>query len=670
MARLDARLELDNPVHKAYVDKVELVRTHYESESLDVWEKALDWWDLFLAIQEDTRDPVDEDWRSQVFVPMPFSTTRTKAAAMTDLLTNAEPVWQVEATREGTNFFEMSKNGERLIDYSLRMNAWRKFFYKLMIARSVQGTAFFKIVNTRRAHVVTLNPSPDEYSRFTKAIGDAQMTGAPPAPNWMADPAGFEGWRKLVNTAERFGYIPAPPESGPKNVVEYEGPLFQYIPIWSIYLDPTIDEIANQRFIIHRMVKPYSYVEERMDDKPWSPDAPANKPFLKRNVEHAMQGWDGQILQNQQNQLYEKLGLNPMKESDPVYEKAVELEEVWSPAEPFQYSIVMNKSAVINKLPFERPLLTSSPNVFALRNIIIPGAFYGLSDYQEPEQLFKELNEFRRLRMDRAKLTTIGVYVKQAGVVLTNEMRKLRPGAVITAPTANAITSLIRDNMPPEAYREPPEMKAEIADATEVYDSTKGAPAQVGRVTGTEFQGRQQGTTLKFKVDGSLVEDEMLMVPPVMLSFFAQMRGDVRQEIGGDPDMLVDLKRSDLIQLISARFRFRGATKNIQPDLQVQQLTTVLREFQQDLQPAERRFLMQLMLEMLDVRGYSKVVTPEGTQAATQLGAQQTGVAGAQANAAQDAVAAQNVPGPGAMPVDQAAQAVGGGGAPAAPPQQ
>jgi len=137
--KFDPRLEKDHVLHKEYVDRIQRLGEHFRKSCLNIWDGALDHWDRFLAIQEDTRDPVDEKWRSQIFVPMPFATTRTKVAQQVELLGNTEPVWQVEATREDPRWIEQSKPIERLIDYTHTQNNWRKYLSKALTIRSVVG---------------------------------------------------------------------------------------------------------------------------------------------------------------------------------------------------------------------------------------------------------------------------------------------------------------------------------------------------------------------------------------------------------------------------------------------------------------------------------------------------------------------------------------------------
>lgn len=658
--KIPKELDVKNQAHLDYVQKIIDSDNVFKESSMTVWKRTVDWWDLFLARQPDTRDPVDELWRSDAFVPLPFSTTRTKAAQMTELIGNTgDTVWQVEATRETGRWYQQARQIELELDYVHRMNRWRKFLLKFATGRSVQGTAYLKIVNTRRSHIVDLRATEEDYSDFESAIQQAMTMGAPQPPDPVADPEQFEKWRKLVNKTERFPQIPTYPEDGEKEIVEYEGPVFQYIPMWAVRLDPTVDELENQSVIIHRMVKPMQYVLDRSDDDPNS-----DKPFYLKNVKAAGDNWDGSVLLKEEQALAEATGLNPLKENHPMYRKSVKLWEVWSPDDPFKYSVILNERYVINKRPLEFPLLTRSPNILAARNVVVPGNWYGLSDYQECEKLFKELNTFRRLRMDGATLTTLPAFVKASGFSFTEAMKKIRPGMIITANTASSIQSLIRHTLPPEAYREPQEMKLEIEEATEVTAPSKGASATVGRVTGVEFQGRAASTSLKFKIDAGFIEDELASMPPVILSFLVQMGNGkrLRHEIGGDPDALVDMPRSQLIQAIGMRFRLRGATKHLNPDLQVQQLTTLLKQFDPVLTATEKRFAMQTALELLELRGTSKILSDQGASAieaqeqmARQSAMQQQALAGQQAQ--QGAVP---LPGPVQQPPQPAGPPQGG----------
>lgn len=667
--KLDKRLDPDDDAHIDYVRRMVEMKQHFDTTSVNTRRQMVENWDKFLTLEEDTRDPVDEQWRSQIIIPSAFVTTRTKVAQGVDILGNTEPVWQAEASRDEKNWLEQSRSAQNLVSYTTYHNAWRKYLYKVLTQRSVMGTVFLKLNWEKRAHKFFDVPHDEDQARFLSSIQHAIDTGAPQPPDWRTQREAFDLWKDTVNLAGLQGQVMDVPlqEPGYVEVTEYEGPVFRTPSVWSIYVDPLVDEIRDQKVIIHRVVKPLADILALADDDPES-----DKPYLLKNCKAAQKGTDGSVLQKEEQQVAEKMGLNPQKDNHPYYKDAVELWEVYSYDEEFKHAIIMSPESggtVINKRPFEHPLLTTTPNIFMLRNIIVPGHAYGVSDYHAPRHLFEELSRFRRLRMDRATLTTLPIFVKQTGIRIAEQLRRISPGMVLESPVANGITALIKDTVPAEGYREPPEMKLEIEDATEVPGYAKGMAATVGRVTGTEFQGRANQIGLKFKVDASFVEDELMAVPTVILSMFAQMASPrIRVDIGGSPDSMVDVAKKDVVKMLNTRFRMRGATKNLQPELIVQEITTALRSVPPNvITSAEYRGFLELIFAELDIRGAKDILTPAATQqlATAEQAQTQAGVAGAQAQTEQ-ATAATN-PAPSSIPADQAAALTGGAPAPAPP---
>ena len=217
--------------------------------------------------------------------------------------------------------------------------------------------------------------------------------------------------------------------------------------------------------------------------------------------------------------------------------------------------------------------------------------------------------------MDNATLRVTPAFTKLKEVGLPEMMYHIRPGAMIPVSRQGAVESLIKDGMPPEAYKEPAELDADIADAMGVYASTKGAPATIGRVTGTEFQGRENRAQIRFKLETMFFEDDLAPISTHMLSMFAQFMEDpIRTKIGGSPDPFVRVSRAELIEAMEIQWRFRGANKAINRDMQVQQLLMWTKSFGAQLTPQEFRYAAKLILEILDIRGISRLVTDEGTQ--------------------------------------------------------
>ncbi len=62
--KMMALLDPDHPEHREYVRLVDEVEMNYVKRSQNTWSTIMDYWDLYLAEQDDPRDSVDENWKS------------------------------------------------------------------------------------------------------------------------------------------------------------------------------------------------------------------------------------------------------------------------------------------------------------------------------------------------------------------------------------------------------------------------------------------------------------------------------------------------------------------------------------------------------------------------------------------------------------------------------
>jgi hypothetical protein len=643
--KMMALLDPDNDEHKAYVRLVDDIEINYAKRSQETWSKVMDYWDLYLAEQDDPRDSIDENWRSKIFVPLPSSNTIAKTSELVNILTSADPMWQVSASTDDPQKLQAARPIERLLDYSVRMNSIRRLMFKLFTSRAVQGTAFMKLTFRNQTHDIMHYPQDGDIEKFQAAIQQAVQAGAVPPPSPMQQREEFEEWRKLTNTAGTFGRIPDLPEGGVKTITTYTGPVMEQIPMWDIRLDPTIEDMCNQKFVMHRYIRTKGEIMSRADN-----DMSSGKPYYLPAVKKAIDMSSGEMVLQWEKQLTQTLGVDPPDVSDPVWEEYGEILEVWSPDEKYKFAVILNRQAVINKNPFEFPTTDGRPNIFGIRNLPIQGHYFGLSDFKQPEELFKELNQFRRLRMDGATLTVMPAFIKQAGLTLPQNMRAIRPGGFITLPNLNGIKPLFDHQLPSEAYKEPAEIKTEIDDATGISGYTKGKEATINRVTGTEVQGRAGQTQMRFKVDTGIIEDDLSTLPNSILSMWHQLGEDtVRIAISGS-DPLVEVSKSDIAQYLNTDFHFNGPTRAQDPDMLVQQLVQATAQFQDVLDPSERRAAYKLILDTLDIRGTSKLITPQGEARFAQQQQAEQGAATAEAGAAQTQAEAANSPSPNQPP--------------------
>lgn len=637
--------------HKEFVDNVEERFQFYRDLRQPSMANTIEAWDLYLTKRREFRAK-GEEWRANMALPDAFAGVEAKVANLVAIMLGADPMVQPEGVFDES--IESARSVERLLDYTYRKNQFSKSLVKLIRAKEVAGTSFFKLTWTERVHTVTLTRDPSEIQQFNDTLQG--ILGSDPGliqpPDWMTEPEAFEQWRSTVNTAGR-GKIPSPPVDGPQQFVLYRGPQFNQLPLTSVYLDPTIDEIAAQNFIVYRTVKPMSWLEK----------AVAKGIYDKAAVEFGLEGWDGRVAEEEEVELSRRMEVNTdsAAAADPYYSKAVELWEVWQPGSEVPYALVLNRKSVINLNPFEMPFIHGEVGIGCTRGVVVPGSFYGMSALTPAKDLFWEKRKLRNLRLDAVTLNVLPAFTRLKEVGLPEMMHKIRPGAVIPVSRPDAISALIRQPLPPEAYREPAELDIDIADSLGVYGSTKGRDAQIGRVTGTEFQGRENRAQIRFKLDSIFLEEDLYPLNRQMIAMWAQMsKGPLRLKVGGNPDPFIEIDRGALVEAMEQQWRFRGPNKAVNRDMQVQQLMMWVKTFGATLTPTENRFAAKLVLDLLDVRGSSRLVSDAGTaqkvqeyQAAQQAALAQQGAAAGQA-------AASQVPAPSQVDASQAAAIQGG----------
>jgi hypothetical protein len=586
------------------VDRLE----YYREQREPILRKTQEYWDLYLGKRKEFRQK-GEEWRANIHIPKPYANVETKVANLVSILTSADPLVQPEGVQDA--FRESATSCERLLDYAYRMNEITKFWIKLTRSREVAGTTFYKTVWANETHTIHVPADPNALAAYAAELQEIIQSFpnvAATMPNWLEDPEGFERWRTLNNQAgQGYPKVPAAPRPGPREMIRYRGPRVVQLRLDDIYLDPLIDEMRQQHCIVHRAVKPLSWLEAKVKAGLYDEKA----------VAEALDGWDSKFLEDESEELAQKMGVTDggQKASDPYYERAVEVLEVWTPGdEEGKFSIVLNRKRIINKDPKQIPFWHGECSIGCSRGTVVPGFFYGTSALEPAKDLFWEKNRLRSLRLDGTLLNIIPVYTRLLEAGLPESFLKIRPGDVIGMRRPDALKALDRAAMPAEAYREPQEMDADADDAMGVYGSTRGREASVGRVTGTEFQGRENRAQLRLKLDAMWFEEDWAPVNRQMLALYAQKSGaKLRERVGGSPDPFITLGQEELLEAINLQWKMRGATKARNVDMEVQQLFMWVKSFGAQLMPNEFRLAAKLVLDWLDIKGASSLVTDEGT---------------------------------------------------------
>jgi hypothetical protein len=601
-----------DPGHDKLVQEIEEIEAFYRQQLTASFTAMVKRWRLYLAERDDKRLP-HEKWRANTFVPYPFSGAETKASALCEVMNSTDPPIQAEGFDSDD---KLARKMERVHDYTLRKNKWgwqQDLAYREMI---VQGTMFWKLTWGNRSRMVNVHPTMDQIRKFDQAVDQAVQLGAPPPPE---DPEQFKEWRQTVNTARYFGIIPEQPlpAAQQQEIVEYRGPLLERPFVGDLRFDPMVEDIQEQQLFIHRIVKKRKWVEDRAGTGP-------EYKFDPRQVEAARANTEDGRFSIWEEEIAAMLGIPRIAQADPLFQDAVELWECWRPGTTAPYCVVMNRKAVINKTPDTHPFWHGQLPFIPVRNVPIPRRLLGISDLQQTEKLYLEMNTLHDLLLDAVLLAVIPVFTKKRSSGVVENQRYLRPGGFIDVDVADAIQSLTKfDPGLQHAFRMIENLKANIDETNATGPNVRGSAATIGRVSATESQGRLSQALLRTKQQVLRIEEEHQNIPAQAAYLWYQFGEEqVRLRIGGDElaiDPFVEMGRNDFLQMLGIDFRFRGATKALNRELSAQQLDAWLKTATQAaaLMPKEVRAVLAKIYEIQGHKGVGNIITDEGT-AATQ----------------------------------------------------
>lgn len=589
--------------HDRIVHQIGEQELFYRQQLQPKFQQMVRWWKLYLADRDDKRGE-HEKWRANVFVPYPYSGVETVVASVSDIMNSADPVIQAEGV--GLDDEKKARAIERIIDYTLRKNSWAKTQDQLFRSMCVQGTTIPKLIWTKRSRVSFEHPTQQEIEAFRQAVAQAVAAGAPPPPD---DPQQFEVWRQAVMQQGVPVAIPDLPIPHECEYIEYRGPAIDHPQIYDLRFDPQIADMQDQELVIHRMVKTEKWLLERSGNQAW-------QPFDLGQVQEGLgRTQDGRFSQFEQ-EIADMLGITN-GEMDPLHEKAVELWECWRPNEPEPYCVILNRKVIINKAPTQMPYWHGKIPFLPIRNVCVPGHLLGISELQQPERLYYEMNSLRNLRLDAVTLAVLPAFLKQREVGLPEMQRYLKPGGIIESSRADALQQLTKFGSDiGNAFHELDTIKGDIDETNATPSLLRGSPSTVSRVSATETERRFNQALTRQKQRVLRIEDELQPLVPQLLMLWYQF-GDPMIRVqagGGDPDALAELPRETFLEAVEMDFRFRGATKALNKDLQIQQLMGFLRDNKEDMIPRERRAMMRRIYETTGQNQGAEIVSDQGTE--------------------------------------------------------
>jgi hypothetical protein len=642
---------MDDATSERLAHDAEEKERFYRDQLAPNWQDAVKDEKLYHGHKEEWRKE-HEKWRTHLASSRPFVVVESKAAQMVEILTGSDPIIQANAV--GDDDRERAKEAEALLEQTLDGNDFRKQLATISRAISVVGTDWITSRYGRQAFTVNTTWTPKDREYFNKTVEEVVQNAGPGAapPDWQTDPENFEKWRHDVNLTYH-GQVPEPPLDGPREIVRYEGPIIERVPYFEMRFDPLVQERKNQTCIMRRMVRNEQWVKKLVE----------KGIFVAERVEKAMKGWDGERLDQYEQEVAQVLGYTVGDRRDPAYKTAHEVWIVYDlENEEWPYQVILNRSQVVNVRPDQMPYNHGECEYLPIRNILVPNYLAGLGDLKQARDLFHELNTLRNHRMDGVKLSVMPVMAKSPEAGMSELQRHISPGMMMNIRRPQDIKKLIDSMVPDEAWREDDRITNEIDEVTGINGQVRGASATVNRVSASESQGRFQQALLRIKMSAAQVEDDLNPAVVHWLSHWMQFgRPELQVKVTGrGTSQLSTIRKQDLLDAFHYDLRFRGATRALNREMTVQQLTAFIKEFGQNLAPIEVRTAMKTAWETMGLKGSVEIINPKYTMALQTQWEQQMMMA--QQAAAQQAAGGQAAAEGAPATVDpKAASALGGG---------
>ena len=567
------------------------------------------WWRLYLADIEDTREE-DEDWRAAIHVPYPYSGVETRVSSLVDILNASDP--PIQAGPVSGEDRRVAMGAESLLGVTLDMNYWRLTLDKLLRERCVQGTALARLAWRTEMTMVNVAPTAEEVFAYNSLLSQSISAalkaglGPPPAPDELGQ---FMEWLQFI---EQQG-VPVPQSPFQEQVATrtFSGPKLERLSIFDCTYDPSVEFLQEQPLFVIRSLRREEWLDKFAGPEP-------DKPFDPRAVEEGKRAKgtaEPSKFARQDKEIQEVLSINRQAGAigvDPYYRYAHEIWECFMPGSETPYLVILNpraaSGAIINKRQDRMPYAHGQIPILHMKNTPVGGYFNGISELQQPERLFYEMNAHRNLLMDAITLQTMPVFAKTNAFGLPVSQFSIRPGAVWDLPRADAINTVTKAVPLGDAWNLFHSLKADIDETNSTPPQLRGGPATVGRVSATESERRYSQALARIKQDAMRTEDELTPFCKQSLMLWYQFTSFEERQRMGVPN---NLANDEIIQSLEFDIRFRGATRSLNRDMLVQQMMTFVTNFGAVLPPAKLLTIGRRIWEAMGLKSVDEIISRE-----------------------------------------------------------
>src|SRR5262245_12184438 len=581
--------------HDKFVRDIEERERFLRGVLSESWDDMVRWWRLYLADVEDHRGP-DEGWRSAVHVPYPYSGIEAKVAALVDILNSSDPPMQCGPV--GGDDFQIARGAEGLLTASLDNNSWRYFMDSILRERCVQGTVLFRIAHREEYVDVSIAPLPTDVEAYTQklsyAISEASKMGYYP-PDEAAD---FNSWLQEIGQAG----VPVPPNpfSDRARTKTFCGPRFERVSIFDCRYDPQVEFLQEQPLFVIRSLRTEKWLKQ---------NAGPGKLFDARAVEDGVKlrgTGDGSKFASQDEEIASVLKISHHAKTgvDPYLRNAHELWECFLPGEEHAYVVILNQRTIINT-DHHMPYGHGKIPLIHMRNTPVGGYFHGVSEIQQPERMYYEMNAHRNLLLDAILLQTIPVFAKVNTFGLPLSQFAIKPGAMWDLPRADAVAAITKSMPLADSWQLFQSLKSDIDETNSTPSQMRGNPATVGRVSATESERRFSQALARIKQDAMRIEEESVdMAKQTLFLWYQFTTQDQRNARGISPSITND----QIIRALDYDIRFRGPTRSLNRDQLVQQEMTWANTFGALLPPHRSMQMARRIFEDMGLKGGDEII--------------------------------------------------------------
>lgn len=569
-----------------------------------------------------------QQYQSTAVVPLAFRTVETKAAAFTDLLFSADPLIEADAVFD-KEYGEGSRFITKLCDHAFEGNRLRSALPAVLRDAFADGIKWVRPVWRRMARTVWVNSGEDDVARWNEAISMAvaAMTkegdmGTPLLPQLPVeqDP---ESWAQWADIARQAGHkIPEIPITGRQQVVIYEGPWYYRPALGEVLYDPEC-EYEDQRLLVFSC----EVNEDELTSMADIEDDPKNqdplKPFLMSQVMAAVNksGSNGHApdqtrLREAKRSLMEMLGLDDATaQYDKLFGNRHLLEYCYRPYDDLPYAVLLNRCAIVNKDMTQYEYEHGQPPLIPIRHLRLDGNMVGVSAIHQGEPLMKEADRVLAYTLDALLFSVLPVFTRLRNSPLPEGLQRLTAGMLIPVDRHDALAQLTKTVPDMAGAIQMIQFFMSLIDDTEsTPPSLRGAPSTVGRVSASEEVGRKTQALSRIKLLAFGVEDDLQPLVSQTIGLYYQFYDEEKLKfVAGEGNPLIDQK-AILQASLSAKFRFRGASRAVNRAELLQQLFTWGDKFASVMTPFEVRKYALRVADELGIKRRDDFMLPEQTQ--------------------------------------------------------